>query len=338
VKKILLFLFLFFSSLFADLPRILPSALQEGDLIALVFPASFLDKNREEAKEILDRKQEWLHLQGYRTITYPSEVNVYGYLAGSDAERAQSLMDAWKDPEVKAIWCVRGGYGTPRILDLLDYEWIKKHPKILIGMSDITALHHAIQEKTGLVTFLAPVFNFFAEKDSAFDTQYAFSQLVQMVSQPKWGTISLRDPSSFKVIRPGKASGKLIGGNLSLIAALCGTQWQLDTKDRILILEDIGEEIYRIDRLLWQLKEAGLLDQPAGIILGSWNGCKTTLTNSLTLDDVFAHYFGQAPYPVIGGFPSGHDKYQATIPLNTHAEIDTYNSQVNLLESAVSSY
>ena len=146
--KYCLFLILCFTPLSADLPSFSPQSLKKGDLIAVVFPASFLHQ-RKKSQEIVDQKIAWLQEQGYQTICYPSRVTPVGNFAGTDAERANSLMAAWKNDDVKAIWCFRGGYGTCRILDLLDYEWIRRHPKILLGMSDATALHHAIQQRTG---------------------------------------------------------------------------------------------------------------------------------------------------------------------------------------------
>lgn len=332
------FVFLLVSiSLYAEQPRIVAPALKKGDLIAIVFPASYLDKSPDVADEALQRKAKWLQSQGYRTSFYPRKVKPNGYLAGSDLERASALMAAWKDPDVKAIWCFRGGYGTPRILDLLDYEWIKKHPKILLGMSDITGLHHAIQEKTGLVTFLAPVLNYFGEKESAFQEEYAFSAIEQMLVMQKCGQVRLPKGANVKVVRSGQASGRLVGGNLTLVAALCGTPWQINTDNKILVLEDIGEEIYRIDRMLWQLKTSGLLDRPSAVILGSWKDCTTTLNNSLTLDEVFMHYFGNANYPVLQNFPTGHDSFQTILPLNGLMTIDTATLRFELPEHSVHS-
>ena len=326
--KIFLLCLLSFFSLSADLPTIYPPALQKGQLIALVFPASPLQMDLKEAEALIERKRKWLHAQGYSTTVYPPQIRVHGYLAGSDEERANALMAAWKNPAVKAIWCFRGGYGTPRLLDRLDYEWIKKHPKIFIGMSDITALHAAIQAKTGLVTFLAPCLNYFNEKESSFDAAYALASIEKMLVEQKAGSISV--PSPIKVLRSGKASGKLVGGNLALIAALCGTPWQLNTDNKILLLEDVGEENYRIDRMLWQLKAAGLFKNPAAVILASWKDCKTTQTHSLTLDQIFNDYFGKASYPVITNFPSGHDSYQTILPLNGVLELDTSTLQVKI--------
>jgi muramoyltetrapeptide carboxypeptidase len=335
MRKILLASLLSFTSLFSDLPTVFPPALQKGDLIALVFPASFLDKENEEAQVELNLKAEWLQLQGYRTIFYPDKVSRSGYLAGTDDERAKALMNAWKNEEVKAIWCFRGGYGSQRILDYLDYDWIKAHPKIFIGMSDITTLHQAIQTKTGLVTFLAPVLKYFHDKEVEFDDSFAFSFLEQVLVNKMTGAIPSSPEGNFEVISPGIAKGKLVGGNLSLIAGLCGTKWQLATDRKILILEDVDEKICSIDRMLWQLKKSGLLDQPAAVILASWTNCTPISKHSFTLEQVFEHYFGNAKYPVIRGFPSGHGKYQITLPLNTEMEINTDLKQVSMLEPSV---
>jgi muramoyltetrapeptide carboxypeptidase len=318
--------------LWADNPQIFPPALKKGDLIALVFPASYVESDDDSA--VLKKRALWLKNKGYRSSFYPTTVTTYGYLAGTDKERAAALMDAWKNPEVKAIWCFRGGYGTPRLLDLLDYDWIKTHPKILIGMSDITALHNAIHMKTGLVTFLGPVLNYFATDNDSFDDTYALAQLEPTLTVAKPRKIDL--PTSgldLKVLKPGKAQGKFVGGNLSLIAALCGTPWQLETKGKILVLEDVGEKAYRIDRLLWQLEEASLLDSPAAVILGGWEACSST--NNVTLEQVFKEYFGNKTYPVILNFPTGHIKYQATIPLNVLGEVDTEKKKISILEPSV---
>lgn len=324
------------SALSAELVTINPPALQKGDLVAIVFPASFLDK-RHESQQILEKKRKWLEMRGYRTICYPSLSKPLGYLAGSDKERADALMDAWHNKEVKAIWCFRGGYGSCRILDLLDYEWIKAHPKILLGMSDITALHHAIQQKTGLATFLAPTLSYFDQNIADFNEKYCLSELENIIVK------GLKEPfvlpkagSEIEVLSAGAGRGKLVGGNLALVASLCGTKWQLDTKGKILVLEEVGEDIYRIDRMLWQLKEAGLLKSPAGVILGTWTHCKSTLQNSLSLREVFKHYFETATYPVILGFPTGHCSFQTTLPLNVEAELNTDQRRLTLLESAVS--
>lgn len=314
----------------------LPPSLQKGDLIAIVFPASYLNLPQEEAKTAIEEKAHWLELQGYRTVFYPAEVNPYGYLAGKDEERANALMMAWKNPEVKAIWCFRGGYGSARILDLLDYEWIKTHPKIFIGMSDITALHQAIGKQTGLVTFLAPVLNYFGNDDTDFDSIYAFNEMEKILIDGHTGPILFpEDFTQKEVMQAGTAQGQLVGGNLTLIASLCGTKWQLETDGKVLFLEDVGEESYHIDRKLLQLKQAGLLERPAAVILGTWEGCTPEELYDLSLREVFDTYFKEANYPVVLGFPSGHSTSQTTLPLNILCKIDTTTYEFNLLESPV---
>lgn len=335
MKKILIVLMLFFASLKAEMSTVFPPALQRGDLIGIVFPGSFLDAEDSEAKTIMKRKASWLQLQGYRTIYYPSpeKIRRNGYLSGSDETRATALMDAWQNEDVKAIWCFRGGYGCQRILNLLDYDFIKIHPKIFIGMSDVTAIHQAIIQKTGLVTYLAPVLTYFNNKKADFDEKFAFSAiekiLMPSISQKE---IPIPHDAPFEIMRHGKAQGRLIGGNLMLVTSLCGTQWQLDTEGKILVLEDVSEDVYRIDRMLWQLKECGLLDKPVAVILGSWLDCKPSSSFSLTLDQVLDQYFGKANYPVIKNFPTGHDKYQTTLPLNALVEIDTEAKTLKMVD------
>lgn len=335
--KYLFFFFTFFTSLAAlENPTIYPPSLEKGDLIAIVFPASFL-KNKNQSQQYIDKKVAWLKKQGYRTICYPVKISPVGYLAGTDRERAHALMSAWRNKEVKAIWCYRGGYGTCRILDLLDYEWIKEHPKILLGMSDITALHHAIQQKTGLVTFLAPNLKYFNQSWTDFDDNYSLAQLEKIAAKGVKDHIAVPEKGNqIKVIKHGRGEGKFIGGNLTLVASLCGTKWQLDTRGKILVLEEVGEEVFRIDRMLWQLKESGLLKSPAGVILGRWVACKSTASTGLSLEDVLKQYFADAKYPVILDFPTGHSNSQTTIPLNVYGKINTANKQVvQLLEPAV---
>ena len=311
-----------------------PPLLQKGDLVALVFPGFFLEKDKAEADAIMLEKAHWLQSKGFRVTYYPKSITPYGYFSAPDTERAHALMSAWKNENVKAIWCFRGGYGCQRILDLLDYEWIKTHPKVFIGMSDVTALHSAIGQKTGLVTFLSPVLNYYHEKKSEFDDAYAFNSLKQVVmNQPK-GEIALPSNLKPKALRPGKAKGKLVGGNLTLIAALCGTKWQLDTKGKILVLEEIGERLYRIDRMLWQLKECGMLDNLAGVVLGGFTDIVPHTKSTFTLDEIFKEYFRDKPYPVLMNFPTGHDSFQATLPLNYEVVLDADNAKVFMHSSS----
>lgn len=289
-----------------------PPPLELGDTIAIVAPASWCEGVEECAEKLKER--------GFQ-IKLPKNLHKrVGYLAGSDQERADALMEAWKDPNVKAIWCIRGGYGSGRILDLLDYTYIREHPKIFIGMSDITALHTAIGQEADLVTFLGPV------AKHSFDGELDVWQVIQ-----EGGVGPIRNPMECETIVPGVGEGELVGGNLALISAHVGTPWQLKTEGKILLLEDVGEKVYRLDRMLNQLKQAGMIDNLAGVILASWDDCEVG-EEGWTVRQVIEDYFSNASYPVISGFPSGHIEGQVTLPLRCQYRLD---GELTLLESGV---
>lgn len=301
-----------------------PLPLSIGDTIAVVAPSRPLEDNEENAiRKVLEEL-------GYR-IKFGKNVNHRrGYLAGHDQERAYEFMNAWCDESVKMVWCVGGGYGAGRILEYLDFKKIKNHPKIFVGMSDITALHCALIREANMVTFLGPMLQKLIGNDTQ-TIQYSKKHLLEMVQ----GNGKLPIALDFsKTIRPGKARGYLVGGNLALISSLVGTKWQLETEGKILILEDINEEPYRIDRMLLQLKHAGLLSAPAGIVLASWENCQPKRPSfSLSLEEVFHDYFFQASYPVFLGYPSGHIEEQMTLPLNCLVEMDSILRELCLLEN-----
>jgi len=294
-----------------------------GDTIALVAPASWCDGFDETSAALKKR--------GFQ-VKLPSNFEErFGYLAGTDEERAQALMEAWKAPEVKAIWCIRGGYGSGRILNLLDYDYIRDHPKIFIGMSDITALHMALMQKAGLITFLGPVAKW--TFDPTKKTKILEQGIWNIISEGKTGVYE--NPLACKTIVGGKGEGVLVGGNLSLISAHIGTQWQLDTAGKILILEDVGEKVYRVDRMLNQLRQTGMVDNLAGLILASWKDCEPDMEGGWTVEKICRDYFYDASYPVILGFPSGHIGAQVTLPLNCRYALDGNAGKVELLEPGV---
>lgn len=341
------FLFSFFFSiacsfLKADTQTLFPPALKKGDVIAVVAPASC----PEEDRQTIARGIKLLVEKGYRVRLSPNLMTRHGYLAGNDTDRTKAFMDAWKDPEVKAVWCYRGGFGCTRILDRLDYSAIKQNPKVFIGMSDVTAMHAAIIKETGMVTFLGPNVNAVFGKDEKNDNPFNEGELWKMISNeycsgPK--SRKIQNPKSFPVpgqsvmtIRPGIAKGRLAGGTLSLVISLIGTPWEIETKGKILVLEEVDEEPYRIDRMLCQLKLSGHLEELAGVVLCSFKACRERRPDrSLTLEHVFKDYFANAPYPVLLGFPSGHMMDQATLPLNTMAELDATKKTVTVLEHPV---
>ena len=307
-----------------------PPRLKKGDLIAIAAPA----RPTEEA--VLEQCVQGLEKSGFRVMIPSNAGMARGYLAGNDVERASEFMRAWENREAKALWCYRGGYGSTRLLDLLDYNVIRKNPKLFIGMSDITALHAAIQKKTGLSTLLGPgLFSLYSNAEKNVD--YAKESIWSFISEdglfPYYAYPDCFEENYglIEVIKKGKAEGLSVGGNLSLICSLIGTQYSLDTKGKILFLEDVNEEPYRIDRMLQHLHHAGLLKEPAGVVLCTWRGCVSKDPHkSLTLREVFFDHFEKAPYPVLSGFPSGHIDHQATILLNFPYFLDSEEKRVHL--------
>ena len=266
-----------------------PKALKLGNTIGIITPAAPMNK---ELTELF--KNELIQL-GYKVKFSGNSNSSYGYLAGSDEERAKAFMDTWLDPEVDVVWCSRGGYGCARLLPLLDFNLLKNHPKIFIGMSDVTALHVAMH-KESLASYLGPTLSslFSLEKSKSI---FMHKNCWRFLSKPT-DTHVYPYPENFaypsEVIKEGRSQGKLVGGNLSLIASLIGTPWQLDTKGKILILEDVNEAPYRIDRMLCQLNQAGLLNDIAGVILGTFKDCIAKESNkSLTLSQIFKEYFSR---------------------------------------------
>ena len=241
------------------MPPIYPPALVPGDTIAFVAPAGNLNKER------MQRAQKRLEEMGFKVSVPNNLYRTRGYLAGSDEERSNELMKAFKNPEIKAIFPGTGYYGATRILDRLDYDVIRKNPKILIGFSDITALHLAVNRKTGLITFHSPnpMYGLGSKGGlSDFSTEYFWRSFLQE-KQFNADTGKLDDKYTFfvpqsiaelKVIAPGKGQGRLVGGNLSLVCALMGTDYEIDTNEKVLFLEDVGERPYRLDRYLSQLR------------------------------------------------------------------------------------
>lgn len=245
----------------------------------------------------------------------------YGYLAGEDCFRAEAFMELWKDSSVSLIWCARGGYGACRILDRLDFDFIRKNPKILIGMSDITALHCAFAKKISYPTFLGPNLSLVFGKDDQMTWHMQTDTLRRLSTFDK--SYQLR---SCEWISHGKANAPLLGGNLCVLTSLIGTPWLPKFKDKILLIEDVNEAPYRIDRMLYQLDCCGVLSSLKGVILASFENCNPSLHHdSLDLKQIFTHYFKSKNYPVLLGFPSGHISYQQTIPLGVNLQMNSEN-------------
>ena len=266
-----------------------------------------------------------------------------GYLAGSDAARADDLNAMFADDGVDAIWCVRGGYGASRILPALDYALIRRRPKALIGYSDITALHVAIHRHAGLVTFHGPV------AFRAF-TPYSLGELKRVLWTGET-PVRLGGPPPFEraegrvdwenrvtTLVPGKARGRLLGGNLCLMSHLCGTPYFPDLRGAILFLEDVEEAYYRIDRMLTQLWLSGALAGVAGVAFGKFTNCNSSpfFLQNRPLDDILAERCRALGVPAISGIMVGHIEDQTTLPLGCLAELDADAGTLTLLEPGVS--
>ncbi|PAF23476.1 LD-carboxypeptidase [Terribacillus saccharophilus] len=290
------------------------SVWKKGDTIGIVSPAGPI--KREE----LERGIKIVESLGLRVKLGKHVYDKYGYLAGTDTDRAADLNDMFKDNEVKGIICARGGYGSGRIVELLDYEIIKQKPKVLLGYSDITYLHTAIRQRTGLITFHGPmVASDMGESDFA---KLSYDLLQQFfIPQDVIYTTAI---SPLEAIVHGKATGTLVGGNLSLLTSTLGTPDEIDTKGKLLLLEDVAEPPYKIDSMLNQLKHAGKLKQAEGILIGDFNGCDSNEPEtSLSFDQVLVDYLTDLEKPVLKGFRIGHCNPNITVPLGTEATMDT---------------
>jgi muramoyltetrapeptide carboxypeptidase len=259
---------------------------------------------------------------------------LHGYLAGTDEERAGDIHAMFEHREVKAIFCIRGGYGTPRLLPLLRYRIIARNPKIFVGYSDITAIHLALWKYTGLVTFHGSMAGVdMADPMDPF-TEEVFWRL--LTSTRKGGAVAFPLPPPEGLV-PGKASGRLLGGNLALVTALVGTRYQPRFDDAILFLEDIGEDPYRIDRMFTQLRGASILTRCSGIMIGHFTDCvpRDPSTPTFTTDEVIREYLTAAQRPALWRVPFGHERRNMPLPVGVRVRIDAGTGVVEFLESAV---
>ena len=307
-----------------------PKKLQMGDLIGLISPASApfdfkLVKNGEKYFEEL----------GYRTILGNNVGKIRGYLAGTDEERIRDIHQMFDNKKVKAIFCLRGGYGAFRLIDRLDYRLIQNNPKIFVGFSEITALQMAILKKSTLVTFAGPmVVSNFSKNRCEFTTKNFWSILT---SNKKPKRVIFSGKHLLSNIKSGEVTGEIIGGNLSVFTSLIGTGYLPDLKNKILMLEEIKEPPYKIDRMFNQLRLNNVFAKVNGIVLGNFIDCEETdkKKNSLTLEEVFADYFNKLKIPVISWIPHGHSKRMITMPIGIKLKIDMNKKHIDFLESGV---
>lgn len=315
-------------------PVIKPPRLKAGDKLGIVAPGSYISE--EELQDSIKN----LNQLGFET-TYSEKVLLQsGYFAGSDKDRAEDLMEKFLDKSVKGIVCARGGYGCSRILPMLDYDVIRSNPKILIGYSDITALLYGIYQKSGLITFHGPV------GTSSFNN-YSVDNFKRILMNPERSktfknSTSGEDENIYGLtsIVNGKGKGRLVGGNLSIMVSLIGTEYDVDYSGKIIFIEEVGEEPYRVDRMLTQLIQAGKFDHAAGIMMGIFRKCEVKENSDLTaksfnLMEVLQDRFGNFKIPVVYGMSFGHVKDKFTIPFGALAELDADKQTFTLLEKAV---
>jgi muramoyltetrapeptide carboxypeptidase len=311
-----------------------PKKLEQGEKVALISPAS----NVTDPLDIY-RAQEICTKLGVNPIMPKSIADTpSGYKTRSVKDRVAEIHTAFSDKSVKAIFCIRGGYGSAELLDFLDYDLIRNNPKIICGYSDITALLTAINKKTGLVTFHSPVMlsNFNEVSFNAFRKVIGSNEPYGIVKNPQ--SDGVRETYPTLTINQGTAQGRLIGGNLSLLTALIGTPYQIETEGKLLFIEDVGEAPYRLERMLVQMKQSGLLSKVKGVVIGKCDECVAG-SSQLSWDrselEVYDYIFSGMDYPVFYGLLFGHTSTQFTIPIGINAEIDATKGTLNLLESAV---
>jgi muramoyltetrapeptide carboxypeptidase len=307
-----------------------PKKLIKGDLIGIISPASSPDD-----LSLIQNGVQYIEQLGFRTILGKNVGKYRGYLAGTDEERVKDIHQMFSDKEVKAIFCLRGGYGAFRLLDKIDYKIIRNNPKIFVGFSEITALQMAFLQKANLITFAGPMVIPNFSKEVSRYTEENFWRMI--TSNKKPGRIKFPKINRLSLISPNEVSGVIIGGNLAVFTSLLGTRYLPDLKNKILFLEDISEPPYKIDRMFNQLKLNTVFNKVKGIILGSFVDCKETdeKKKTLTLEEVWSDYFGSIKIPAIHSFPHGHIKDLVTLPIGIRIRLNAANGYLEFLESVV---
>lgn len=294
-----------------------PPRLRKGHEIGIIAPAGPVTPF--ELQPAID----FLAAKGYHVTLSPHLYHREGYLAGGDDARLEDFHSMFADDNVKAVFCARGGYGTLRLLERIDYDLIRRNPKVFVGYSDITALLLAIYKKTGLITFHGPMVKELSRGSNR--TQRILLNTVSSIEYPEL------DLSGGTVLISGQAKGTLLGGNLSLISSLIGTSFMPKLKEAILFIEERGEPLYRVDRMLTHLRLSGFLKDLAGLILGRFVDCGgIEAVNRLLMESV-----SELNIPVYSGLPVGHEKENITLPLGLQANLDTGLMRLTILESPV---
>jgi muramoyltetrapeptide carboxypeptidase len=307
-----------------------PKKLNRGDLIGIISPASSTNDSTA-----IENGVRYIESLGYRTLVGKNVGKTRGYLAGTDEERFEDIHQMFGNKKVKAIFCLRGGYGAFRLLDKIDYELIQKNPKIFVGFSEITSLQMAFLRHANLITFAGPmVASNFSNEISSY-TEDNFWRMITTCEIPK--RIELKENHNLSDTKMNECIGRLVGGNLSVFNALMGTNYLPNVKNKILFLEEIDEPPYKIDRMINQLRLNKVFKKLNGIILGSFQNCvdQDKKKNTLTLEEIWSDYFSTMKIPVIHSFPHGHIKDILTFSFGSNVRINPNKGLVEFLESGV---
>lgn len=308
-----------------------PPRLRKGDLIGIVSPAS-----PPSTREKIDKGVQYLERLGYRIKVGQYVMAQHGYLAGTDEQRAHDFNDMLRNKEVKAIFAVRGGYGTPRFLHLIDYRAVRRNPKIIVGYSDLTALQLALFKKTGLVTFSGPMVAVEMWNNIDPFTEEHFWRVI--TSKARIGLLPNPPEVGFSFSNKGKASGRMLGGNFALVMSLMGTRYLPELRKSLLVLEDVDEAPHRVDRMFAQLRHAGILKKIAGLILGRFVDCVPSDPSvpHLTIEQVLQEAVQSVNCPVLTNLQYGHIPKKLTLPIGVRAQLDTRRGRLEVFEGAVS--
>lgn len=313
-------------------PTIKPRHLSPGDTVGMILPAT-----QAFNPSAIDIGREQLEALGFKVKVGAHARDKVGSYAGTDSNRVADLHAMFADPEIAGVVCYAGGWGTPRLLPLLDFDLIRKNPKVFVGYSDITALLNAIHQETGLVTFHGPVAasNLHPYTIEHLKKAVMSTEAIGTLANPEKEDDELVNRTwRQRTIRSGRATGRLVGGNLTLVSSLMGTPWQVQTDGAILLLEDIQEAPYRIDRMLTQLALGGLFERVAGVIWGYCTDCESD-GPSFSIEEILDDRFGKLGVPVLTGLAFGHIRKILTLPIGLDATLDTEKGTLEIAEAAV---
>lgn len=307
-----------------------PKKLQKGEVIGVISPAS-----SPQDLSLVEKGVNYLESLGYRVEVGKSVGKIEGYLAGSDDERAADIHEMFKNKHVKAIFSLRGGYGSARLVDKLDYDLIRKNNKIFVGFSDITVLQLAFFYKAGIISFAGPmVATNFAGEFNSFSEEFFWDLITK---NRKIGKLKNPEKEKFFVLNKGRGEGKLLGGNLSSIISLFGSKYLPTFRNSILFLEEVNEPPYKIDRMFNQLRLARILSQVKGVILGRFVNCYETdkTKNTLSLNEVIVNYFKNLKIPVIYNVKHGHISELITLPVGLNTKVNATRGFIEITETGV---